>query len=521
MKVAMLIALLCLTTGMFAMTGFDVSTVNSTLDNVVPVVTLSAPTSGQTWYSGETHAITWTAADTNFGANPIRLEYTLNGGSSYTEIVANTANDGRFDWLIPAVNSTTVRVRIKATDSFGLVAQRSSTNFTLAVNRDVEVSSGNVTGAAIFANGIPTGEFTPHTFILTEGTTITYTVEKTDYTWTLATGSDSNIITNLAGSKNIVFEGTFTRIDPVNAGFVYTGNPDVPITVIAGTIETLEVPPPTITPSGAIVMVFTGNSTSDLTVTVPVGTWYVIAYYNDPADGGLTWHHGNPYPAEGIRNVLFANVPFGAKGDIPVIIDHVDDTLPVELSSFTAITTAGCFVNLQWTTQSETNLSGYYVYRNFESSLSSAVCINALIPATNSSQTMDYSYTDNETEAGNTYYYWLQVVNLDGTLSYHGPLSINVTNNATPEITEITSLGSAFPNPFRTGCSTSIGVSVKAGETGTVSIFNLRGQTVKTFPLQTGNQILVWDAKGSSSGVYLYKLSTPSCNVTRKLVLLK
>jgi flagellar hook assembly protein FlgD len=79
-------------------------------------------------------------------------------------------------------------------------------------------------------------------------------------------------------------------------------------------------------------------------------------------------------------------------------------------------------------------------------------------------------------------------------------------------------LGSAYPNPFRTGIMANINVTIKAGETGTVTIYNLRGQTVKTFPLKAGEHTLSWDGKDSSSGIYFYKLITPTVQMTRKLV---
>lgn len=103
----------------------------------------------------------------------------------------------------------------------------------------------------------------------------------------------------------------------------------------------------------------------------------------------------------------------------------------------------------------------------------------------------------------------------------HGPVSVTVTDSQSPGITAISFLNSAYPNPFQTGKSTNISVSVKTGETGSVTIYNLRGQAVKTFPLTAGTHDLIWNGKGNSSGIYFYKLLTPSVNMTKKLVLLK
>jgi hypothetical protein len=516
----------------FAVEGSNVSAANSTLDNVAPAVALLSPSGGQILTAGETIAITWTASDTNLGSNPIRLEYSVDGGNVFTDIVAATANDGSYDWLIPGIASTAVRLRITATDGFGINSSFvSATDLTVQMNQNVIVSSGNISGAEIFADGISTGYSAPHTFVLPQGSSVTYTVQKTDYSWVLASGSDSNVITNLDGGKNIVFTGTYTYIDPLNPGFTYTGDPDIPISGIAGTIETLLVPLPAVSPVGAVVMVFTGSTTCDLTITVPLGTWYVIAYYNDPLDGGLTWHHGNPYPAVGIGDVIFANVPFGAKAEIPVIIDEADNTLPVELSSFTAIATEQYFVHLQWTTQSETNLSGYQIYRNTSSDLGTALCLSTLIPAANSSQETDYSFADNDATAGSTYFYWLQALNLDGTHSYHGPISITLTGDGSdpdqPIIPLSTCLLPNYPNPFNP--QTSLVYQLCSPGSVELNIFNAKGQKVRSFQKQhtaAGTYNVIFDGRDTlgralSSGVYYCTMQAGASSYHHKMVLLK
>ncbi|HPK83211.1 MAG TPA: T9SS type A sorting domain-containing protein, partial [Candidatus Syntrophosphaera sp.] len=84
----------------------------------------------------------------------------------------------------------------------------------------------------------------------------------------------------------------------------------------------------------------------------------------------------------------------------------------------------------------------------------------------------------------------------------------------------------AYPNPFKLGSSTTIEVDVKAGETGTLSIYNLSGQLVRSFTVNEGAHSLGWngrDSKGAvcGSGIYFYKLSTASCNQSRKMVIIK
>jgi flagellar hook assembly protein FlgD len=87
-------------------------------------------------------------------------------------------------------------------------------------------------------------------------------------------------------------------------------------------------------------------------------------------------------------------------------------------------------------------------------------------------------------------------------------------------------LKNAYPNPFKLGGSATIDVDVKAGESGTVSIYNICGQLVRSFTVKEGIHSLGWDGKDSKgavcgSGVYFYRLSTPSCNQSKKMVIIK
>jgi hypothetical protein len=200
--------------------------------------------------------------------------------------------------------------------------------------------------------------------------------------------------------------------------------------------------------------------------------------------------------------------------------------LPVELSSFTAVLTNDLYVQLTWVSQSETNLGGYRVYRNEESTLNNAILITpTMIQATNTSQEHSYTIEDREVENHSTYYYWLESVDFNNS-QFYGPVSVIVDGNVPPVLPEVTTLKSAYPNPFRANNSTNIEVSIKAGETGTLTIYNIMGQVVKTYSVAEGNHIIPWNGKDSQgnncgSGIYFYKLTTPSLNQTKKMVIVK
>ncbi len=205
---------------------------------------------------------------------------------------------------------------------------------------------------------------------------------------------------------------------------------------------------------------------------------------------------------------------------------YYENSTPVELSSFTATLTGQFYVQLNWTSQSESEMIGYRVYRNTSNDQSTSIMIDhPLIPATNTSSTHNYTVVDEDVLIGQTYYYWLESVDYT-TSDFHGPVSVTVTGNVPPVFPEVTSMKNAYPNPFKANGNTNIEVSLKAGETGSLTIYNIMGQVVKTVSLTQGDHTVSWNGNDSSgnacgSGIYCYRLSTPSLNQTKKMVIVK
>ncbi|GAB1366922.1 hypothetical protein MASR1M36_17930 [Candidatus Cloacimonadaceae bacterium] len=261
------------------------------------------------------------------------------------------------------------------------------------------------------------------------------------------------------------------------------------------------------------------------------GVWDVVV--NKPAGFGYPWYafiNTIPMLASGpimVDTYTFMNVNFGAKAPLVVTLDDDEAlTLPVELSYFAATLTAQNFVKLTWVSQSETGLLGYRVYRSENNDQASAISITpSMIPATNTSTTQTYSITDAEVAIGSTYYYWLESVDM-GHSTFFGPTSVLVQGEVPPVLPEYTTMRNAYPNPFRANTGTTIEVNVKAGETGQVTVYNVLGQVVKTYTVKEGLNNLNWNGKDSKgnvcgSGIYFYKLSTPSMNMTKKMVIVK
>jgi hypothetical protein len=222
--------------------------------------------------------------------------------------------------------------------------------------------------------------------------------------------------------------------------------------------------------------------------------------------------------------------PTGGDGSGHLVMGEFDATLPVELSSFTVALNSSNQAVLTWVTQTETGVNGFYIYRSNEGVLADALLISSLIPATNSSQQQVYIYRDKELNGAGTYYYWLQVSDLNGSESYHGPVTLvyeDGNDQQTPVIPKVTELKKIFPNPFNP--SATISYSLVDAAPVSIKIYNSRGQMVRSFEegLQNaGSYNLIWNGEDNSgrslpTGVYYIRMQAGQQSFNKKAVLMK
>lgn len=229
-------------------------------------------------------------------------------------------------------------------------------------------------------------------------------------------------------------------------------------------------------------------------------------------------------------SISFIGVDLDTKGDVSIVLGDEDPTLPVELSSFTVITGGQNLVSINWITQSETNMAGYYVYRADQANLSTAQKISPFIEATNTSQAHSYNYSDKDVYLNQTYHYWLESVEIYGSSNFYGPVLITMgdgQNHGTPEMPLLTELKSAYPNPFNP--STAIAYSMKDAGLVAITIYNVKGQVVKSFRTHHhngGKYTIIWDGTNDlgspmSSGIYYYHMKSGNYFAIKKVVLVK
>lgn len=205
------------------------------------------------------------------------------------------------------------------------------------------------------------------------------------------------------------------------------------------------------------------------------------------------------------------------------------ETLPVELSFFRAQVFQGTSIMLQWQTQSETNVSGYQIYRNTAEDISTAMTMDAFIPATNTSQSQYYAYYDRDLYDTGTYYYWLESVDFDGSSNFYGPIPVRYEGlqAGIPSVPAITSIAKNFPNPFNPRTTIVYGME-KDGELS-IDIYNLRGQKVRSLmqaKRKAGWHTISWDGdndlgKALGSGVYYVRMQANGKSLLHKVVMMK
>lgn len=215
---------------------------------------------------------------------------------------------------------------------------------------------------------------------------------------------------------------------------------------------------------------------------------------------------------------VFWTPPGGSKQVIPnanLVFDS-DNLLPVELVDFTGFFTAD-EVALTWSTASELNNAAFEVQRAIDDS-DAFVTIGTVEGAGTTSETREYRFVDAELPAGaRSTRYRLKQIDFDGAVDYSDVIMVPL---ALPEQTE---LDPNFPNPFNP--STTITFSLPAEQLVNLSVYDAAGRLVDTLVnevVPAGHHSVVFEAgEQLASGLYVYRLETPTNQYSGSMMLLK
>ncbi len=217
-----------------------------------------------------------------------------------------------------------------------------------------------------------------------------------------------------------------------------------------------------------------------------------------------------------------------------------DNPLFVQLSSFSAESGNSC-VLVRWVTESEINHAGFEILRSSHqadsySSISDYRNNPDLMGQGNSSIIHEYIYIDRDVLVGQSYWYYLVDVGLNGQRTYHGPVHVYLMHNKglnylSAHIPEELMLYPNFPNPFNsiTVIRFDIPGLDQVRSTFSLPIYNSSGQKVRVLyqgNVAAGSYEIEWDGrsdegKSVSSGVYFVVLSIRNRLKTGKMIVIR
>lgn len=203
---------------------------------------------------------------------------------------------------------------------------------------------------------------------------------------------------------------------------------------------------------------------------------------------------------------------------LAVAFGPVDTQLPVELAAFTS-NVNGNNVNLNWSTVSELNNSGFDIERK-ESSSSSWVKAGFVSGSGTSNISHSYTFADKNLSSGK-YNYRLKQIDYNGNYEY-----FNLAGEVIIGVPDKFSLMQNYPNPFNP--VTKIEYSLPFESKVEIKLFDMTGREVMTLEnsVQTaGYHNVILNASSLSSGAYFYKISAIGGNQqfvkTLKMLLVK
>lgn len=245
-------------------------------------------------------------------------------------------------------------------------------------------------------------------------------------------------------------------------------------------------------------------------------------YYTNTLNGGSTiWtQESSGY----IGNVVIPHIDYRPADGTLAVATHgrgiftaqvaLDHGLPVELLSFSGEFNKNKII-LSWETATEVNSSGFEIekYNGMQ-----WLKIGYRQAAGNSNSTKPYSFTDENAKSASekTFKYRLKMVDNDGAFGYS-----HVVEIANPVLRGF-ALSQNYPNPFNP--STKISFSIPLECNAKLEIYSSHGELIQTLTdgyLKAGEYTMNFNAEKLSSGVYIYRLTTPVYTTAKKMVLMR
>lgn len=217
---------------------------------------------------------------------------------------------------------------------------------------------------------------------------------------------------------------------------------------------------------------------------------------------------GQSISADGKLIGMTAYTPLG---ESRALLLRVNEPVPVELISFSAVAN-NSVINLNWSTATELNNSGFEVQRKVGTSDWNSV--GFIVGFGTTTNQNNYSYTDQSPVFGKNIYR-LKQIDYDGTFEYSQEVEVELVPSEYI-------LQQNYPNPFNPG--TTINFNIPKEDFVNVTIFNSLGEKVAIVMdgiMSAGSHTLTFEANGFASGLYILKMTSGSYSNTIKMNLMK
>ncbi|MCH7975228.1 MAG: T9SS type A sorting domain-containing protein [Bacteroidetes bacterium] len=195
-----------------------------------------------------------------------------------------------------------------------------------------------------------------------------------------------------------------------------------------------------------------------------------------------------------------------------LIANLIDFKVPVELTSFTAITSADD-VHLQWETASETNNAGFEVQMQTGENWEALVFVDGHGTTT---EVQTYAYSVRGLDPG-IHMFRLKQIDFDGAFEYSPEVEASLETPGTHL------LSSVYPNPFNPQASFTL--SVARDQRVEIALYNVLGQRVSVLFDSALNadqiQTFTIDGAGLSSGLYVVRATGEVFTASQSVTLLK
>jgi len=219
-----------------------------------------------------------------------------------------------------------------------------------------------------------------------------------------------------------------------------------------------------------------------------------------------------------LANTLTKNqlIRINSQGEVMDL--SIDPILRTNFVNTSVKTIDNSLYELNWTIESNNQISGFNIYRALNRNFSDAIHITT-INVESSNQTIFNCFDNYSSDL--RHYYWIEVVFTDGT----SEVTSSIPSSEVEEdinVFDIPNSISLFPNPFKD----KLKIKIDSKEEYSVKIFNLKGQLVDKMKFQPNkSETLIWDTanttKKFSNGIYILKFIGQNKTFIKKVIMIK